>query len=179
MNAWIRTEPTEVTNVGWRTVVSKTFTLPDGQSAVFGTLGREGQEYAAVIALTPSNKIVIARQYRPGPEKVLDELPGGAIEKGEDPEAAIKRELLEETGYEPSEIKYIGTYIKDAYMNGLWHVFLAKDCIKLSEQNLDDNEIIDVLEISVEELISNAKASKMTDQIAVFMALDEIEKYRG
>ena len=53
----------------------------------------------AVFALTTSNQVILARQFRPGPNAVLDELPGGAIEGGETPEQAGERELLEETGY--------------------------------------------------------------------------------
>lgn len=41
-----------------------------------------------VVALTKDERLVLVRQYRHGVEKVLLELPAGAIEKGEDPKVA-------------------------------------------------------------------------------------------
>ncbi|MEH7379642.1 nucleoside triphosphatase YtkD [Bacillus sp. JJ1533] len=38
------------------------------------------------------------------------EFPGGKVEEGETPEAAAKREVMEETGAEVSELQYIGQY---------------------------------------------------------------------
>ena len=52
-----------------------------------------------MVAITPGGEVVLARQYRPGPDTMLDEIPGGAVEAGEDVAAAARRELLEETGY--------------------------------------------------------------------------------
>ena len=58
-----------------------------------------------VVALTTDDKVVLARQFRPGPDVVLAELPGGYIEPGESPEVAAYRDLEEEqatVGISPS-----------------------------------------------------------------------------
>lgn len=174
MNEWKRIEPTTVTKVGWRTIVTKTFIMPDGQTATFDTFGNEGQEFVTVIGLTPERKVLVARQFRFGPEKVYDELPGGFVDKGEDISVAARREFQEETGYSPNEIEFIGSYHKDTYMNAVWHVFLATGCTKTSEQDLENEEHIDVHLISIEELIKNAKTDNMTDAVAVLMAFDKL-----
>ena len=71
--------------------------LPDGTQGEWDIFGPE--QTVAVVAITPGGEVVLARQYRPGPDTVLDEIPGGAVEAGEDVAAAARRELLEETGY--------------------------------------------------------------------------------
>jgi ADP-ribose pyrophosphatase len=175
MKPWKRIEPTIVSKVGWRTVISKVFELPNGIVHNFETVGAEGSLYVGVIALTPDNKVVIARQFRPGPEKVMEEIPGGGLEPGEEPEAAARRELQEETGYVPEAMEHLGIGSRDSFTNSKWHYFLGTGCTLSGEgQHLDSTEIVDVDLISIEELIQNARNDGMTDQTAVLLAYEKL-----
>jgi ADP-ribose pyrophosphatase len=175
MKPWKRIEPTIVTKVGHRTIVTKTFLLTDSTTAEFEIMCGDGQIFVAVVAVTEDNKIVIARQFRAGPELVMDELPGGGVEKGETPEAAVRRELREETGYEVGNIEYMGQIAKDAYINGRFHFFWATGCRKTSEQELDLHELIEVDLITADQLIENAITGRMTEQALVLMAYDRLK----
>ena len=175
--AWEREEPTEVTKVGWRTIVTKKFKLPDGSMHEYATKEREDSHCIATVALTADGKAVVARQFRPGPEKILYELPGGGVETGEDWAAAAARELLEETGYEAGEIEALGDVYKDAYTNTAWHYFMATNCTLHPEgAKPDEREFIEVCLIAVDELIENAKTAKMTDPEGVFLAYDRLRE---
>ena len=176
MKAWERIEPTSSAKVGWRTIVTKTFRRHTGQELSFDLLHPDGQEFVGVIALTPENKVVIARQFRPGPEMVMEELPGGFVDEGETPVQAAERELLEETGYKVGTIEYVGKFHKDTYMNAVWHICLARDCTQSQAQQLEENEDVEVDTISIKQLIENAKTDKMTDHGSVLTALDELQK---
>ncbi len=177
MKAWKRIEPTVVSKIGWRTIVSKTFEMPDGQIQAYGTNGGEETHVGAVLALTPDNQVIIARQFRPGPEKIFDELPGGGIEAGEDPTVGLARELREETGYQPGKMTLLGTTQKDAYTNTVWHYYLATDCTPHPDgYEHEDTEHIEILLISIEQLIKNARAGRMSDLEAVFFAYDELQR---
>ncbi len=175
---WQKVSETEE-RVGYRWITHKRFRLPNGTEGDFTTVGRHKQQNAAVIALTPNGKVVVAKQYRPGPEKVLYELPGGMVDAGEVPEEAAKREFLEETGYAiEGELVFIGHGCRDAYKNEIDSYFIATDCRKTSEQKLEEAECIEVVEISVDDLISNARNGLMSDAAAVLMAYDMLKEIR-
>lgn len=176
MKPWKRIEPTTVHTVGWRTVVDKTFIDNKGSQHVFGTYYKEGQEFAAVIALTTDNKVLITRQFRVGPELLYDELPGGFVDPAEDKAIAVKRELLEETGHKAQDIEYLGATHKDGYFNAQWHFFIATGCVKHADQQLEHEEEIEVDMISISQLLENARHDKMSDAVAVYWAQDKLMK---
>ncbi|MGC4086323.1 MAG: NUDIX hydrolase [Polyangiaceae bacterium] len=59
----------------------------------------DGPDWAAALAITPDDQVVMVRQYRHGTGELSLELPAGVIEPDEPSEQAAQRELLEETGY--------------------------------------------------------------------------------
>lgn len=164
--------------VGYRWVTHKTYRMPDGTTGDFTTTGEGGQS-AAVFAVTKSGKIVIARQYRPGPDKILDELPGGSVDRAETPEAAARRELLEETGYTTDgEILFVGHGYRDAYKNEIDNYYIAYDCYRAAKPQLEPTEFIETKEIEVDELLGNARAGKMSDAMGVLLAYDKLMEVR-
>lgn len=168
----------ESQHFGFREIVQKTYLMPDGEQKSWTTIGRMGGKSAGVIALTTDNMVVIARQFRPGPESVLDELPGGRVDDGEDPVVGAARELLEETGYTTNDpLVELGTVCRSAYQNEIGHYYLARNCRKVTEElHLDDGEFIDPVEITIGQLIENAKTGKMSDAAAVLMAYDTLKE---
>lgn len=182
MQAWKRIEPTINSSVGYRRIVTKTFIQPNGQLHHYETTEPEGRHFAGVIGLTPDNQVVVARQFRPGPEKILDEVPGGGVDPddGDDYMAAAKREFEEETGYTVGTIELLGEVYKDAFNNGTWHYYFATDCSpSKTGQNLDETEHIEVHLVSIDQFLDNARSARMTDTEAVLLAYEKLLKLRG
>jgi ADP-ribose diphosphatase len=114
--------------------------------------------WANVVALTKDGDVVLVRQYRHGVCDVLLEFPGGVVEDGEDPAEGVRRELLEETGYTVSNVVEVGRiYPNPAFQTNTLHCFLALDAEKVSAQNLDAGEDIEVQLTPLDELIAIAK----------------------
>jgi ADP-ribose pyrophosphatase len=66
-------------------------------------------DYISIVALTPEGTVPIVRQFRPAIETFTWELPAGLVDPGEEPAAACRRELMEETGLRTRSIKLLGT----------------------------------------------------------------------
>lgn len=82
-----------------------------------------------VVAVTEDGNLVMVRQYRHNLKRDTWELPAGAVSDGETPEAAARRELEEETGYqlaEGAELRELGAfYSLPSETNKITHVYLA------------------------------------------------------
>lgn len=107
-------------------------------------------EAVFVCALTNDKKIIYINEYRFWPKKNMFMFVCWWIEKKESLEQWIIRELEEEAWYTSDNFKYLGTYINHWYMDWKNHLFLALDCEKIINQNLQDIEEIEVFTISIE-----------------------------
>jgi ADP-ribose pyrophosphatase len=179
MQPWKRINPTIVTKIDYHNVVVKTFELPNGEITTRATFLGEGRRAAGLVAVTEDNKVVVAKQFRPGPEKIMYEIPGGWVDDGEEPEAAARRELLEETGYTAKEIKPLGVFGRDSAINGSWYYYLATGCEKTHDQSLDSDEFVDIELVTIDDFLKNAKSGNMTDPFAVLGAYDELMNLKG
>ncbi len=180
MNAWRRIDDgSDVHKVGFRTIVSKRFRMNNGNEMQADISGAEGSEASGIIALTSDNRVIIAKQFRCGPEKIMLEMPGGLVDPGETPEQAAKRELQEEVGYEVGRIEYLGKVYGNAWDNAVHHYFIARDCKPSAVQNPEELEEIEVTTISIAEFIQNAKQARMTDTQGVLLAYDMLKEIEG
>jgi ADP-ribose pyrophosphatase len=84
-------------------------------------------DYIAIVARTADGLFPIVRQYRPALEKRTWELPAGMVDRGEDPAACCRRELLEETGLKARAVHDLGTYAPcTARLSNLVHSFFVE-----------------------------------------------------
>lgn len=110
---------------------------------------------AGVVAIMADKRVLLKSEYRYSQQEELIEIPAGVFDPGEsDPLAVAKRELLEETGYSSERWTYLGPTVESSSkLTGKMHLFLATDCICVSEQHLDVNEDLKVFSVTLEEAV--------------------------
>ena len=78
-----------------------TVRLPNGHLTTREVIDHPGG--VAVVAIDENDNVLTVKQYRYAFQTVLEEIPAGKLERGEDPAAAARRELSEETGADEDE----------------------------------------------------------------------------
>lgn len=157
---------------GYMTVVTHNYELPNGNTAEWDIL--IGGAAIAIVALTTANQVVLVRQYRPGPQRVLDEIPGGGVEPGESPARAAARELAEETGY-VGRVEIVGsTWMASSVQSQRWAA-VATDCTQQQAPAPDEGELCEPILLSVPEFRTHLRSGQLTDTGAGYMCLDHLD----
>lgn len=116
----------------------------------------DAEPWCNVLPITTDGRIVMLKQFRFGSGRVSLELPGGVVDRGEDPAAAAARELEEETGYRAGRIIRLGDYDPNpAHFTNRQHAFVALDCERAHDGTPDHGEDITV------QLVTKAEARRL------------------
>jgi len=180
MKKWKTLTSDIVFDTKWIKIQKDKVELPDGNVIDDFYTWRE-RNVSQVVAITKEKKILFVRQYKHAANEICIELPAGYVDDGESFLDAAKRELLEETGYEASDLNFIGKLIHTPTKSpGVVHVFLATVIEKTSIQNLDQNENIEVLELEIEEVVKKISSGEIWASGTIasfFLALNRL-KYK-
>ena len=126
---------------------------------------------AAMLAFDEDNKVILVKQHR-FPHGYVLEIPAGTLEKNEDPMKCAYRELEEETGYRAKKMSPLITYYPSiGYNTEAIHCYVAAGLRKISDLDLDDDEILSVVKISLKRLLGMIKSGKIQDSKTICAVL--------
>lgn len=164
----------------WFTIRKDTCEAPDG-NIISPYYVYEFPTWVSALALTEDNQVVMVKQYRHGIRETIIEIPGGCVDDTDkNYEAAIARELLEETGYAFKEYEYLGKISPNPSTNNNWmHMYLASGGVKIQEQQLDHNEDILVELISLDELEALVNENKIIQALHLATITYGLRKLAG
>lgn len=121
-----------------------------------------------VVALTEDDRVVLVEQYRHGLDAVTLEIPGGVVEPGEAPAAAVVRELLEETGYAGESPILLGTvHPNPAIQDNACTTWLVRGARRVAEPEPDPGEHLAVHTVPRAEIPGLLRSGRITHSLVV------------
>ena len=137
---------------------------PNGQTSLREIVHHRG---GVAILYKVEDKFIFEKQYRYALNEEIIEVPAGKLEEGEIPLEAAKRELLEETGYRPLEMIHLGdSYPTPGYSSEVIHLYYCPKAVK-EERHLDEDESIDLIYLTLEEIDKLIAENKIKDSKTV------------
>lgn len=146
-----------------------TVSLPNGKEA-----DREVVEHPGGVAILPldeRNNVITVTQYRYVFNRMLQEIPAGKMEPGEDPMVCALRELKEETGAVPDTILPLGAILPSPGCYGeVLHLFLARG-LHMETAQPDDDEFLTMERVPFDEMVHRVMAGEIEDAKTVAAVL--------
>ncbi len=138
----------------------------DNSYAVFEKLKRLP---TVQIFATRKNKVLMLREMQPGSNAIRISMPGGKVERGENPLTAAKRELIEETGFSSKDWSLVKAYTSSKHKIE-WPVYLysARNCVKTADQHPDPGEKISLEWVPLKQFLDGF-TENANDMMADFL----------
>ena len=184
---WEEVSCEHIVNDEWIDFRKSRYRFPDGREfEPYYSYSR--RDYVVIVATDEAGNYICVRQYRHGIKRVTTEFCAGGIERcdgkeygsrldkdsAEDALAAAKRELMEETGYESDDWKFLLSVPSNATMaDNYANIFVAKSCRKVSGQSLDETEFLNVhlhTRKEIDEMISSGEFPQASHILALLLA---------
>ncbi len=138
-----------------------TVRLPNGKESTREVADHPGG--VAVVAIDENDNVLTVRQYRYVFSRVLEEIPAGKLERGEDPYGAALRELKEETGAVPSRMTSLGRLlVSPGCYSEVLHLYLAEG-LSFGAQHPDEDEFLEVCRTPFSELLARVLRGELDD----------------
>ena len=162
---WEEVKTEHIVQDEWIDFRKTAYRMPDGKVfEPYYTYSR--RDYVVIVASDEEGRLICVKQFRQGIREVTTEFPAGGIERAdgmqygsretassEDALEAAKRELSEETGYVSDEWTHLITIPSNATIaDNMAHIYLARNCKKISGQSLDEMEFLNVALYTPEEI---------------------------
>jgi ADP-ribose diphosphatase len=149
----------------WFSVLLQSVTLPSGSERTYYTI--DFPSPAVGIIVRRDDEFLLLRQYRFIVNEYVWAIPSGGVSSGENPEAAARRELEEETGYTAERLKHIlSFYPSYGCSNQRFEIFLADNPVR-SATTFDFDEVISIKWFHRQELLDLISKNGIVDGLSL------------
>lgn len=123
----------------------------------------ERPDAACVVALTENREVLMVRQFRAPYKQVMLEIPAGKLDEGEEPYAAMVRELREETGAIGKNYRSMGKlYMTPGYADEIIYMYLC-DVAEIKEAQPDEDEFLELVKIPLNQAVEQVLSGEIVD----------------
>ena len=182
---WEEVKTEHIVQDEWIDFRKTAYRMPDGNVfEPYYTYSR--RDYVVIVASDEEGRYICVKQFRQGIREITTEFVAGGIERkdgkqygdrepasSEDALEAAKRELCEESGYVSDEWSHLITIPSNATIaDNMAHIYVAKNCKKVSGQSLDEMEFLNVelySEDEIEHMISDGNFKQAMHVMAWLM----------
>jgi len=103
-----------------------------------------------IVPFTDDDEVILIRQFRPPMNGFVIELPAGLVDPGEEFEQAVRRELIEETGYEAGKVQFLTEGpMSSGASSEILSVYLATGLRHVGIGQRDETEDIEVIPVQL------------------------------
>ncbi len=140
--------------------------LPNGETAMREIVRHNGA--SAIVPVDDQGMVTLVRQHRAAIGQCTWEIPAGKLDSpGEDPFAAAKRELEEETGLRAAEWRKLTTiYTTPGFCNEQISIYLATG-LSQSSAHPDADEFLGLTRMKLSEAVSLCMSGELRDSKTV------------
>ncbi len=143
--------------------------LPTGQVIHYGVV--ECGHCVGVLPFVDSDNVVLVRQFRYIVDEYTWEMPTGGVSTGEAPEAAARRECMEEAGYRPSRLIPLGFYhTSKSSIDETAHLFIGEG-LEVAHAAADDIEDTRPRVFPFTEVLQMVLDGRITDSMTIIAVL--------
>lgn len=133
-------------------VALETIGLPDGRVINDWPIVNV-HDYVNAVVFDKTGRALILEGYKHGARRSTWQVVSGYLKSGEDPLGAAQRGLLESTGYESDDWRYLGSFVTEAHRHvGIGHFFLCLDVRLVGNPHQDDLEPFSLRWVTKQEL---------------------------
>lgn len=153
--------------------------LPNGKTSIREYIRHPGA--VVVVPVLDNGNLVLEKQFRYPSNQVFIECPAGKIDPGESLEETARRELLEETGYDCTELNYLGkTHPGIGYTDELIYLYEGRGLIRLDTAR-DEDEFLEIFDIPLQEAYQMVVKGEITDakSMAAILLFREKMMHKG
>lgn len=138
-----------------------TVELPNGRQALREVADHPGG--VAIVAIDRDDNMLTVKQFRYAFSRVVEEIPAGKLEHGENPYDAALRELKEETGATPERFTELGPIIVSPGAYGeVLHLYLAEG-LDMGATSPDEDEFLDLVKTPFDQMVQRVLSGELTD----------------
>jgi ADP-ribose pyrophosphatase len=174
--AWRTLSSRPVYSNDWIHVREDRAELPDGRTTIYGVV--ETKPAVGVLPFLDAETVVLVGQYRYVARGFYWEMPTGALKPGETDEAAARRELAEEAGYEAERLTRLSAFFTSKSVLDETAVVYRAEGLRPVARRPDPTEFIEVQAFAFTDTLRMVESGEIKDAMTIIAILD-VARRRG